>query len=125
LTVWKGKFWQFEKGNFDSLKRIILTVWKGKFWQFEKGNFDSLKGNFDSLKRIILTVWKGKFWQFEKGNFDSLKRIILTVWNKRAPNPPPLPNPQQIKYNFGSPNKEVRPFVENYWIGKKRQKSIK
>jgi hypothetical protein len=23
------------------LKREILTVWKGKFWQFEKGNFDS------------------------------------------------------------------------------------
>jgi hypothetical protein len=104
LTVWKGKFWQFEKGNFDSLKRKILTVWKRKFWQFGKGNFDSLereiltvwkgkfwqfkKGNFDSLekeiltvwKRKILTVWKGKFWQFEKGNFDSLEKEILTVW---------------------------------------------
>jgi hypothetical protein len=56
LTVWKGKFWQFEKGNFDSLKSWILTVWKGKFWQFEKGNFDSFKKeNFDSLKRRILT----------------------------------------------------------------------
>jgi hypothetical protein len=52
LTVWKGKFWQFEKENFDSLKRKILTVWKGKFWQSEKENFDS-------LKRKILTVWKG------------------------------------------------------------------
>ncbi len=56
LTVWNGKFWQFEKGNFDSLKREILTVWKGKFWQFEKGNFDSLKRKiFDSLKRENLT----------------------------------------------------------------------
>ncbi len=83
LTVWKGKFWQFGKGDFDSLKREILTVWEGKFWQFEKENFDSLKkGNFDSFKRKILTVWKGKFWQFEKGNFDSLKRKILTVWKR-------------------------------------------
>jgi hypothetical protein len=54
-----GNFWQFEKENFDSLKKKILTVWKGKF----------------------LTVWKRKFCQFEKGNFDSLKREILTVWN--------------------------------------------
>ncbi len=72
-SVWKEKFWQFGKGNFNSLKREILTVWKGKFWQFEKGNFDS-------LKREILTVWKWNFWQFEKENFDSLKREILTVW---------------------------------------------
>jgi hypothetical protein len=49
-------FWQFEKGNFDSLKREILTVWKG---------------NFDSLKRKILTVWKG--------NFDSLKNKIQGI----------------------------------------------
>jgi hypothetical protein len=34
LTVWKGKFWQFGKGNFDSLRKEILTVWKGKFWPF-------------------------------------------------------------------------------------------
>jgi hypothetical protein len=67
-----------------------LTVWKEKFWQFEKGNFDSLvMENFDSLEREILTVWKGKFWQFrkenfdglEKENFDSLERKILTIWN--------------------------------------------
>jgi hypothetical protein len=75
LTVWKGKFWQFGKGNFDSLEREILTVWKVKFWQFEKGNFDS-------LKREILTVWKVKFWQFEKGNFDSLEREILDSLKK-------------------------------------------
>jgi hypothetical protein len=50
LTVWKGKFWHFEKEN--------LTVWKGKFWQFGKGNFDSLKTE-------ILTIWK-------ENNFDSL-----------------------------------------------------
>jgi hypothetical protein len=31
LTVLKGKFWQFEKENFGSLKRKTLTVWKGKF----------------------------------------------------------------------------------------------
>jgi hypothetical protein len=31
LTVWKGKFWQFGKGNFDSLEWKILTVWKKKF----------------------------------------------------------------------------------------------
>jgi hypothetical protein len=49
LTVWKGKFWQFGMGNFESLKRKILTVLKGKFWQFRKENFDSLeKRNFDS-----------------------------------------------------------------------------
>ncbi len=73
LTVWKGKFWQFEKRNFDSLQRKILIVWKVKFWQFEKGNFDSFeKEIFDSFEKEILTVWKGKFWQFEKRNFDSL-----------------------------------------------------
>ncbi len=32
--------------SFDSLKKKILTVWKGKFWQFEKENFDSLKRKF-------------------------------------------------------------------------------
>ncbi len=26
MSFWKGKFWQFEKENFDSLKREILTV---------------------------------------------------------------------------------------------------
>ncbi len=57
---------------FDGLKREFLTVWKGKFWRFGKGNFDSLKWE-------ILTVWKEKFWQFEKGIFDSLKWGILTV----------------------------------------------
>jgi hypothetical protein len=35
------KFWQFWKKNFDSLKRKILTVWKIKFWQFEKINWVS------------------------------------------------------------------------------------
>jgi hypothetical protein len=39
--------------NFDSLKMEILTVWKGKFWQFEMENFDS-------LKMEILTVWNGR-----------------------------------------------------------------
>jgi hypothetical protein len=48
-------------GNFDSSKREILTVWKGKFGQYEKKNFDN-------LKREILTVWKGKIstvWKME------------------------------------------------------------
>jgi hypothetical protein len=36
LTVWKKKFWQFGKGNFDSLEKEILTVWKRKFWQFPR-----------------------------------------------------------------------------------------
>ncbi len=76
LTVWKGKFWQFKKKNFDTLEREVLTVWKGKFWQFEMENFDT-------LKREILTPWKGKFWQFEKRNFDSLERNILTVWKEK------------------------------------------
>ncbi len=58
-TVWKRKFWQFEKNNFDSLKKKNLTVWKKKFWQFGKGNFDS-------LEKEILTVWKRKFWQFPR-----------------------------------------------------------
>jgi hypothetical protein len=49
LTVWKRKFWQFEKENFDSLEWKILTVWKGKFWQFGREIFDSLKG---------YTVWE-------------------------------------------------------------------
>ncbi len=99
LTVWKAKFWQFKKKNFDSLKRKNLTVWKRKFWQFGKQNFDSFKRkilavwkrkfwqfkkkNFDSLERKILTVWKGNFWQFEKQNFDSLKRKTLTVWKRK------------------------------------------
>ncbi len=66
LTVWKGKFWQFENENFDSSKGI--------FWRFKKKNFDILeKENFDSLKRKNLTVWKGKFWQFEQGH--SLSKI--------------------------------------------------
>jgi hypothetical protein len=56
-------FWQFEKGNFDSLKRKFLTVWKGKFLTVWKGKF--------------LTVWKGKFLTVWKGNFDSLKREIF------------------------------------------------
>jgi hypothetical protein len=89
LTVRKREFWQFEKGNFDSLekeisdslKREILTVLNGKFWQFEKGNFDSFEKEIsDSLKREIFTVWKGKFLQFGKGNFDSFKREIFTNW---------------------------------------------
>jgi hypothetical protein len=43
LTVWKGKFWQFEKENFDNFERKI-------FWQSEKEIFDSLKTkNFDSF----------------------------------------------------------------------------
>jgi hypothetical protein len=36
LTVWKGKFWQFGKENFDSLERKILTVWQGNFWQLSR-----------------------------------------------------------------------------------------
>jgi hypothetical protein len=36
LTVWKEKFWQFEKENFDSLKR--------KFWNFWQFNFIILVG---------------------------------------------------------------------------------
>jgi hypothetical protein len=78
IAGWVRRLWikQFEKENFDSLKRKILTVWKGKIRQFEKENFDS-------LKRKISAVWKGKFWQFEKENFDSLKRKILTVWKRK------------------------------------------
>ncbi len=72
LTVWKGKFWQIEKGNFDSLKREILTDLKEKFWQFKKENFDSLKRNILTVwKGKFLTVWKGKFWQFENENGQS------------------------------------------------------
>ncbi len=66
LTVWKGKFWRFEKEIFDGFKRKFLTVWKRKFWRFEKKNFDG-------LKRKILTVWKGKFWRFEKKFFYGFK----------------------------------------------------
>jgi hypothetical protein len=88
----KRKFWQFEKGNFDSLemeiltvwKRKFLTVWKRKFWQFGKGNFWQFgkekfwqfgKGNFDSLKKEI-------FDSLEKEIFDSLEKEILKVWKR-------------------------------------------
>jgi hypothetical protein len=39
---------------FDSLKKEILTVWNGNFWQFEKGNFDSLKRKILTINFIIL-----------------------------------------------------------------------
>jgi hypothetical protein len=65
--------------NFYSLKREILTVWKGKFDNLEKENFDSLKRKILTvLKREILTVWKGNFDSLEKENFDSL--IIEKTW---------------------------------------------
>ncbi len=52
------EFWQFEKGNFDSLQRKILTVCKG--------NFDSLQRKFWQFAKEILTVCKGNFdnWGF-------------------------------------------------------------
>ncbi len=75
MTVWNGQFWQFGKGNFDSLEKEIfdslswkiLTIWNGKFWPL-------WKGNFDSLEKEILTVWKRKFWQLGTGNFNSLEK---------------------------------------------------
>ncbi len=60
LTVWKRKFWQFGKGNFDTLEKEILTVLKEKFWQFEKGNFDSLKNE----NRLINTYISMTEWAF-------------------------------------------------------------
>jgi hypothetical protein len=72
LTVWKRKFWQFGKENFDSLKIEILTVWKGKFWQFGKENFDSLKR---------------KFWQFENWNFGRFRDTVKSHHNFRTAPP--------------------------------------
>ncbi len=65
LTVCKGKFWQFVKENFDSLKRKILTVWKRQI--------------LTVWKRKILTVCIGKFWQFEKENPVKFSTRVPTI----------------------------------------------
>jgi hypothetical protein len=77
LRTRKGKFWQFEKENFDSLEKEILRTRKGKFWQFEKENFDS-------LKREILIVWKKKILIVWKGNFPNslTQKKLINYWLK-------------------------------------------
>jgi hypothetical protein len=77
LTVWKAKFWQFGKKNFDSLKMKILTVWKEKFWQFGNENFDSLE------REIWNFVWRENLNYRWSLRFFEISRIAIMIFFKK------------------------------------------